>query len=333
MKAKKIIISLIGALLLLVFLSLMVTYQVSSTQIVLVTPWSGPPAIKYGSVDMMSEEVRSDREAKGLPENDTGIQFRLPWPLQKVYHLDGRVHVMETGFGEESGAGDETVQVAIFAGWNVNDAEKFRQKFGRFRSAEAMMGEAEVQLAEVLRVARSHALGTAKLMDFFDDEGEGASVYDVAEKKILESARTEAKKLGLGIRFLGIKRVGVPGDLAQGIISGMAKSKQKEIERLDKEANRDIKNIIAEADLKAKQLRDDAENNATRMRNEALSRIEPVYANADKTPEMAQVAIQLKAIKALKSLQGGKNTRLFISENHPLFQFLSGSVTNMAPKR
>ena len=137
----------------------------------------------------------------------------------------------------------------------------------------------------------------------------------------------------MGIKFLGIKRVGVPGDLAQGIISGMAKSKQDEITRLGDETDLGIKSIISKADLKAKQLKDDAENNATRMRNEALSRIEPVYAKADKTPEMAQVAIKLKAIKALKALQGGKNTRLFISENHPLFRFLSGSVTNMAPKK
>ena len=84
MNAKKLVVFVVGLLLLVVFLSLMFTYQVRSNEIVLVHYWSGPPEIKYGSTTIMSEKVVKERNDKKLPENDAGIQFRLPWPLQKV---------------------------------------------------------------------------------------------------------------------------------------------------------------------------------------------------------------------------------------------------------
>ena len=63
MKAKKTVVFVIGVLLLLVFLSLMFTYQVRSNEIVLVTSWSGEPQIKYGSTNIMSTEVVAGRKS------------------------------------------------------------------------------------------------------------------------------------------------------------------------------------------------------------------------------------------------------------------------------
>ena len=332
MKAKKIVISIIGVLLLLVFMSLMFTYQVRSTEIVLVTPWSGPPEIKYGSADMMSEEVRKAREAKGLLESDAGIQFRLPWPLQKVYELDGRVHVMETGLDEELGAGGETVQVAIYVGWNVADAERFRSQFERFRSADTMMREARVQLSKFVSDARSEVLGTTKLMDFLGSDGAGPKVYDDAEKEILNKVATKAKALGLEIQFLGIKRVGVPGNLANAIIHGMTEYKKQEIKTLDEETERERSVILKVASTKARAIREQAENNATRLRNQARSKVSEMYAKADNSPEKAQLAITLKQIKALEVLRD-KNMQLIINDKHPLFKFLSEGLKSTAPKK
>jgi regulator of protease activity HflC (stomatin/prohibitin superfamily) len=332
MKAKKFVIFLIGTLLLLVFLSLMFTYQVRSTEIVLVTPWSGPPEIKYGSADMMSEEVRKARKAKGLPENDAGIKFRLPWPLQKVYELDGRVHVMETGFDEELGAGGETVQVAVYVGWNVSDAEKFRSQFERFRSADAMMREAHVQLGEFVSDARSEVLGITKLMDFLAVDGAGPSVYDQAEKKIRAKVAVKAMALGLEIKFLGIKRVGVPGDLANGIIHGMTQYKQTQIKALNEETDRERNTILNTANTQARAIIGEAESNATRMRNAARKKVIDIYAQADNSPEKARLAITLKQIKALGVLRG-KNMQLIINDKHPLFNFLSEGVQYPAPKK
>jgi len=332
MKAKKLVIFLIGALLLLVFLSLMFTYQVRSTEIVLVTPWSGPPEIKYGSADMMSEKVRKARQEKGLPENDAGIQFRLPWPLQKVYELDGRVHVMETGFDEELAGDGETVLVAVYVGWNVADAEKFRSQFERFRSADAMMREAHVQLGQFVKGARTEVLGTTKLMDFLAADGDGPGVYDTVEKEIRARVAAKAIALGLEIKFIGIKRVGVPSGLANGIISGMTGYKQTEIRALNEDTARKRNAILNTANTKAVAIIDDAESNATRMRNAALKKVSDIYAQADNSPEKARLAITLKQIKALEVLRG-KNMQLIINDKHPLFNFLSEGVKYPAPEK
>ena len=330
MKAKKTVVFVIGVLLLLVFLSLMFTYQVRSNEIVLVTSWSGEPQIKYGSTNIMSTEVVAGR--KSSRNNDAGIQYRLPWPLQKVYKLDGRIHVMETGFAEELGAAGETVQVSVYAGWHVNNAENFRQQFGRFRSAEAMMRQAEVQLGELVKSARSETMGKTKLMEFLEKEGQGSLGYTNVEKEISKIVTPEAAELGLGIKFLGIKRVGVPNSLAQGIIEGMTQFKQTQIEALNRETQRQADAILNTASTKSNAIIEKAESNATRLRNEARNKVSEIYAQADNSADRARLAITLKQIKALEVLRG-KQIQMIISDNHPLFNVFDEAMKKPAPKK
>ena len=332
MKAKKTVVLVVGTLLLLVFLSLMFTYQVRSNEIVLVNSWSGKPQIKYGSTTVMSEEVVKERGEKKLSENDAGIQFRLPWPLQKVYELDGRVHVMETGFDEELGAGGENLQIAVYAGWHVNDAEKFRGRFGSARSAEAMMRQAQVHLIDLVRGARSEVMGAAKLMDFLGKESGGSLEYIRTEEEIRAIVTTKAEELGLGVKFLGIKRIGLPNGLAQGIIEGMSQYKQTQIDVLKQETQRKSDSIVNTAATEARAIREQAESNATSLRNKARNEVSEIYKKADSSEEKAKLAIALKQIKALEVLRG-KQIQLIISDNHPLFNVFDDVTKKPAPKK
>ena len=194
---KKIVNIVIFGLLLVIFGSYMFTYQVRSNEIVLVNSWSGKPQIKYGSTTIMSKEAVDARQKNGQPDSDAGIQFKLPWPLQKIYKLDGRIHVTETGFDEELGAGGETLLISVYAGWHVSNAEKFRQQFGRFRSAKEMMGRAKVELGTILKTARNEVLGSTEIFMSseqveFRKEEQAALSYVDAEKKIMEKVAPKA---------------------------------------------------------------------------------------------------------------------------------------------
>ncbi|SVB94409.1 uncharacterized protein METZ01_LOCUS247263 [marine metagenome] len=307
MKAKKIVVFVVGLLLLMVFLSLMFTYQVRSNEIVLVHSWSGHK-IKYGSKD------------------DAGLKFRLPWPLQKVYKLDGRVHVMETGLDEVG-----SLEVAVYAGWHVKDAEKFRKEFGRFRSAEAMMRQAQVQLNELVKGARTDIM-SSKVLDFLEKkEGESSLDYVKAEEEIREIVEKKAEDLGLGIKFLGIKRVGLSDTLAQGIIEGMVTYKQARINALNEETQRASAASKNKARTEARAIEVQAESNATSMRNKALAEVTKSYKQADSSEERARLAIILKQIKALEVLRG-KQIQLIISDNHPLFNVFDEVMKKPASK-
>jgi len=339
MKAKKTVVLVVGTLLLLVFLSLMFTYQVRSNEIVLVNSWSGKPQIKYGSTTIMSDETVAARQKNGQPDSDAGIQFKLPWPLQKIYKLDGRIHVTETGFDEELGAGGETLLISVYAGWHVNNAEKFRQQFGRFRSAKEMMGRAKVELGTILKTARNEVLGgteifmSSKQVEFRKEE-QATMSYVEAERKIMEKVSPKASDLGLGVKFLGIKRVGVPETLAQGIIEGMTMFKMNQITALKEQTKQQSDAIINEADTEAFAIIERAESNATALRHEARNKVSEIYSKADSSAEKARLAITLKQIKALEVLRSEeKQIQLIISDNHPLFNVFDEAMQKPAPKK
>jgi len=335
MKAKSTVVLVIGSLLLAVFLSLMFTYQVRSNEIVLVDSWSGGWKIKYGSATTVTDGNETSMEVK----SDAGIQFRLPWPLEKVYKLDGRTHVLETGFDEELGAGGETLLVSVYAGWHVNNANLFRDNFGDQRTAGLMMRAADEKLRDYVESARDEVLGGTKLFMTpeqmeFRKENQANLTYMKAEKKIKEIVSTKAKGLGLGIKFLGIKRVGLPETQANGIIEGMVQLKKTKIEALNQETQQQSEAIQNTATTESRAIIEKAESNATRLRNEARSKVSEIYAQADSSPEKARLAITLKQIKALEVLRSeGKQIQLIISDNHPLFNVFDEAMQKQAPKK
>ncbi|MBL68004.1 MAG: hypothetical protein CMO74_06065 [Verrucomicrobiales bacterium] len=311
MNAKKTVVFVIGTLLLLVFLSLMFTYQVRSTEIVLVQSIFGDPEIKDGN-------------------QDAGLHFKLPWPLQEVYKLDGRVHVVETGFDQELAAGGETVLVSVYAGWFVKDAEQFRKKFSSAGSADDMMLMASEHVRGRVVNARSEAVGTTKLEDLLDN---GQSLYDTLEKKLLAAvqgvpsdAEEEGQSLldeaGLEIKFLGIKRVGLTETIANGVVDSMAQFKQKQIDAVTTATESEEGRILTIAQNQAKTIVNDAENNATKQKSEAMEKVQAQFVNAETNRLKAEVAITLKKIKALEALRA-KPIQLIISDNHPLFNIFS----------
>ena len=85
MKAKKFITAVVGLILLAVFLSLMFTFTVRRTEIVLVSSAMGDKQILIGS------------------EGDAGFKWRWPWPFQQVHKLDGRVHILESNQAQVAG--------------------------------------------------------------------------------------------------------------------------------------------------------------------------------------------------------------------------------------
>jgi len=336
MKAKSTVVLVIGSLLLAVFLSLMFTYQVRSNEIVLVDSWSGGRQIKYGSATTVTDGNEGNGTSREV-ESDAGIQFRLPWPLEKVYKLDGRTHVLETGFDEELGAGGETLLVSAYAGWHVNNANLFRTKFGDQRTAPLMMRKAKATLRDHVESARDEVLGGTKLFMTpeemeFRKENQASLTYMEAEKKIKAIVETKAKGLGLGIKFLGIKRVGLPETQAQGIIEGMVQFKGTKINALNQETQQQSEAIQNTAATEALAIIEKAESNATRMRNEARSKVSEIYAEADSSAEKARLAITLKQIKALEVLRA-KQIQLIISDNHPLFNVFDEAMQKPVPKK
>ena len=148
----------------------------------------------------------------------------------------------------------------------------------------------------------------------------------------MEKVSPKASDLGLGVKFLGIKRVGVPETLAQGIIEGMTMFKMNQITALKEKTKQQSDAIINEANIEAFAIIEKAESNATALRHQARNKVSEIYAQADSSEERARLAITLKQIKSLEVLSG-KPIQLIISDNHPLFNVFDEAMKKPAPNK
>ncbi len=312
MNVKRVITVVVGGLLLLIFLSLMFTYQVRTTEIALVSSWFGPDRIIYGSADTARSGVAAS----------PGINLRLPWPFQTVHKLDGRTHLFESNYDQVGGDGD-TLLMQVYAGWRVGNAEKFRSVHqGAGTSGEEMMRLAEVNLAGMINRVRQAQAGRYKITSFLG-EANGTDAYRQFEGE-LEQGLKDLKPddaYGIEVVFVGIKRVGIPRTVAQSVIQAIIVTKREEVEMVNEKAMALSKSIIQRAEAEARGLLAAADDNATKVIKAAEGQVQEDFAAMErKNPELA---ILLKKIKSIEALRNSPTT-LILTDQNPLLEILGG---------
>ena len=84
----------IGALLVLIFFTLLFTFQVRETEVAVVTTFNNP----------------------GPPTRKPGLYFKWPRPIQKVTKLDNRIHSFDGRFEQVLTKGGDPLLVMLYVG-------------------------------------------------------------------------------------------------------------------------------------------------------------------------------------------------------------------------
>src|SRR5207244_5489356 len=130
---KRNLITLItAAVLLVIFVCMLFTFQVRQTEVAVVTTFG--------------EYSRSITEP--------GLKGRLPWPIQKVYEFDNRLQTLERKFDETITKDQKNLVTAVYTGWRVAGPRIITD------SLNGDTTKAEQTLEPVLRTAKTGVIGT-----------------------------------------------------------------------------------------------------------------------------------------------------------------------------
>src|SRR5437016_3589580 len=91
----------IGLVLVIIFVLLLFTFQVRTTQVAVVTTFGRP--------------------TKEILESATHPHFKWPWPIEKVYYFDKRIQNFEDKFTEDYTADKSTLLTSVYIGWKITD--------------------------------------------------------------------------------------------------------------------------------------------------------------------------------------------------------------------
>jgi modulator of FtsH protease HflC len=253
----------------ILFLFMLFTFQVRQTEVAVVTTFG-----KYS---------RSITEP--------GFRLRLPWPIERVYEFDNRLHNFQGRYDQTITKDQINILAQIYIGWRVAEPRTFLERFN------GDVIEAERTLEPIMRNATSEVLGRYAFSELVSTNV-GALRFDQVEQEILNRVQHQAQvNYGLTIDLLGIKRLGLPESITTTVFNRMRAERERLVQSYRTEGERDAQIIRSNADGQANEIIAHARAEAIRITGEAERQAQSYYSVFEQSPELAIFLFQLRALE------------------------------------
>ncbi len=229
-------------------------------------------------------------------EDQSGLYFRLPWPIDKIVKYDRRVRVLDGPLPQTQLKDDWQVMISMYGAWRLADPVAFEE------SLAGNVGEAERRLKDVIFNETSKAIAKRSFYDIVSTD-EDRLQFDEIEAEISAGVREAIEQKGYGIELVGfgLRRIAIPRTTTEEVFKRMKAEREAVAERYRSEGLREQKEIVAEAERRAMDVLADAESEAKRIRSEGEAEEAKYY---DRFAEQPELAIFLRRLDSLRSIAG-----------------------------
>lgn len=297
---KNVITIVIAAVLLVIFVLLLFTFQVRQSEVVVVSTFLKP-------TDTIT---------------NAGLYLKWPWPIQSINRFDQRVQTFADIPSETLTADSTMLVVNVFVGWRISDAREF---FPKFPGGSALA--AQRQLENMLRSAKTAVVGKHNLSDFVNSDPAQLKFNDIEQEiKTTVAAELAKNNYGISIEFLGIKKLGLPENVTQSVFDRMKAERTRLINTAQYEGEAQATKIKSAAERQAADLIANATADATRIQGAGEAEAAKMLGVFQQNPQLAVFQLQLEA---LKNSMNQKSTLIFDERWSPfsLFQNLPANPT------
>lgn len=297
---KNLLTLIISAVLAVIFVLLLFTFQVRTSEVAVVTTFG-----------QTTSEISQPR---AFPF------FKWPWPIQKVYKLDKRIQNFEDPVSEPITADNNNLLLNVYVGWSIADAKAFFPKFagGSTLAAQRM-------LKDVVSQAKIAVVGKHPLGDFVN-ANEKQLKFDVieAEIKAIAQAQIATNNCGIRIDYLGIKKLGLPESVTQSVFDRMTAERKGLADKLDSEGLAEAQKIKSAADREAQEKISAAESEARKIRGQGEAVAANVLPVFQQNPDLANFLLRVESLEAALK----ERSVLIFDTRTPPFDLFAGGLTN-----
>jgi modulator of FtsH protease HflC len=275
------------------------TYQVRENQTVIVTRFGAPVTTT----------------------NDSGLRWKMPWPIDAVVPIDMRLHMLDPEEGEYLTMDKKNLLVDSFLVWSVADPLTYFKSVGNRQGAEA-------RLTDIFGSVVSSVLSSFEFQDILSVEGQAAGLQRIAEQlQKLTAARAEAT-MGIQIHSAAIKRLNFPNQNKRAVFQRMEAERQAISAGHRSEGKELYDKIKAQTDREEAQLLADARRRAAEIRGAADAQAARIYAQA-----YAQDEELYKFLRTLRALEGtlSDDSLIVLPSDHALLQVLQNPPESKVP--
>ena len=289
---------ILGIVVAVIFLLTIFTFQVDTTEHVVVTTFG---------------KITSEKLAPGL-------HFRLPYPIQQIIRYDNRFRCFDGSVGkiEETYTADgKSVVIGTYVIYRITEPAVVLKRFGTDEKVEE-------RLTSRLRTEKNAVIGKYSFKEPINTDEKILKLSQI-EDEILKGIAAQAKnEYGIEIKNVGIKFLGIPEKISEKVFERMTAERNVLAENYRSEGKKIAKQIKDEADNKRKQMLADAEAEARNIRAEGDAKAATFYSVFKEEPKLAEF---LRKLESLRKVAPEKTTLILNTKDYPPFDILNPENT------
>ena len=238
-----------------------------------------------------------------------GLHFK--WPLiQNVRYFDARILTLDTPDAERYITSEKkNLLVDSFVKWQITDVRQYYISIGD----EA---QAQTRISQTVNATLREEFGKHTVHEVVSED------RNEIMKIVRERANQDAKKIGVEIIDVRLKRVDLPQEVSESVYKRMDAERKSVANQLRSEGSAAAERIRAEADKEREVIIANAYKEAQRVKGEGDAKAAAAYAQA--YGQNAEFYAFYRSLEAYRSSFRNRSDVLVLEPNSDFFKYLKG---------
>ena len=266
-----------------IFLSMLVVFQVRQTEVAFVTRFGSP--------------VRTVVEP--------GLHIKWPDPIESVTRFDARLRLFEGDFAETTTKGAVPVIVKTYVVWRIANPLEF------YKSVGTSIQTAETKLYSHIKDIQNRVFGQHQFGELVNSDPNQVRLAQIEAEMLDYLKRSDSgnpsveRNYGVEIAALGIKQLKVSEDVTAKVFNRMKAARTLRTKATIAEGQAEAKAIESDAKARKEELLAAAEARAMAIRGQGDAEAARYYHMLEQEP---QFALFLKNLESLKTMLNSRTT-------------------------
>jgi membrane protease subunit HflC len=237
--------------------------------------------------------------------------LHVKWPLiQNVRYFDARILTLDTPDAERYITSEKkNLLVDTFVKWKINDARQFYISVGD-------EVQAQTRISQTVNATLREEFGKHTVHEVVSED------RNEIMNTVRERANQDAKKIGVEIIDVRLKRVDLPQEVSESVYKRMDAERKSVANQLRSEGSSEAERIRAEADKEREVIIANAYKEAQRVKGEGDAKAAAAYAQA--FGQNSEFYAFYRSLEAYRSSFKNRSDVLVLEPNSDFFKYLKG---------
>ena len=240
-----------------------------------------------------------------------GLYLKAPF-VQNVRYFETRILTLDEADPQRFITSEKkNVLVDYYIKWRIADVEKFYVSFNGDEK------RAENRLAQTVNDGMRAEFGKRTVHDVVSGE------RDTIMETLRMSADSDARRYGVQVMDVRIKRVDLPAEVSESVYSRMEAERKRVANELRSTGSAEAEKIKADADKQREIIIAEAYRDAQRIKGEGDAKASAIYASA--FGKNAEFYAFYRSMEAYKGSFRSKNDVMVLQPNSEFFRYMKSS--------